>query len=102
MPSARGTVKSSNGVRFTCTFDIDDMMFIFSGSFTTTVPHFSSNNVTVTYDGEHQLSSVRVFDGHIGARNFKLELANGPVIEGVLDIPIPGMSVMGNGVWSGN
>ncbi|KAF8154464.1 hypothetical protein B0H34DRAFT_716572 [Crassisporium funariophilum] len=103
MPSAEGFIKSTAGGRFACTFLIDDLMYNFSGSFASSVPAFTSNTATLAYTTLNQLVSTRSFDGRVGPNNIKLTLANGPVIDGVLDMPIsPGSTVSGSGVWTGN
>ncbi|KAF8163838.1 hypothetical protein B0H34DRAFT_697225 [Crassisporium funariophilum] len=78
-------------------------MYNFSGNFASSVPAFTSNTATLTYTSLNQLTSTRSFDGRVGPNNVRLTLANGSVIDAVLDMPIsPGSSVSGMGVWTAN
>ncbi|KAF8165980.1 hypothetical protein B0H34DRAFT_691345 [Crassisporium funariophilum] len=101
MPTAEGFFKSTAGGRFACTLLVDDdMMYHFSGTFASSVQAFTANIATVTYTSLNQLVSSRSFAGRVGPDNITLTLANGPVIEGVLDMPIQGATVSGSGVWT--
>ncbi|KAF8165917.1 hypothetical protein B0H34DRAFT_690961 [Crassisporium funariophilum] len=102
MHTAEGIMNCNAWGRFTCTFHIDGSKYTFSGSFTSSVPPFTSESVKLTYNGLNQLEYTRQFDGHVG-HNVKLVLINGPEIDGVLDTPFnPGSSVSGEGFWIDN
>ncbi|KAF8962443.1 hypothetical protein BDZ97DRAFT_1662864 [Flammula alnicola] len=103
MPSADGFIKSTAGGRFAATFVIDDLMYNFSGSFASSVPAFSCNTASLSYNAVRQLNSTRSFDGRVGPTTVELRVANGPIITGVLDMPLsPGSTVSGSGVWTQN
>ncbi|KAF8969703.1 hypothetical protein BDZ97DRAFT_1695498 [Flammula alnicola] len=103
MPEAEGFIQSTAGGRFAATFMIDELMYNFSGSFASSVPAFTCNTATITYSGLKQLNSTRSFEGRVGPSKVTLNLANGPVINGVLDMPLsPGSTVSGSGVWTQN
>ncbi|KAF5310924.1 hypothetical protein D9619_007964 [Psilocybe cf. subviscida] len=103
MPSADGFIKSTAGGRFAATFVIDEIMFNFSGSFASSVPAFTCNTATLNYPSLKSISSTRSFEGRVGPSKVTLNLANGPAISGVLDMPLsPGSTVSGSGVWTQN
>jgi len=103
MPTAEGYIKSNSGGRFVATFTIDGASFNFSGAFSSSVPPFTCNDATLTYTATNQLASTRNFEGRLGPSKATINLANGPVISGILDMPInPGSSVSGSGVWTEN
>jgi hypothetical protein len=103
MPSADGFIKSTAGGRFAATFVIDEIMFNFSGSFASSVPAFTCNTATLEYPNLKAISSTRSFEGRVGPSKVSLNLANGPKINGVLDMPLsPGSTVSGSGVWTQN
>jgi hypothetical protein len=103
MPSADGFIKSTAGGRFAATFVIDEIMFNFSGSFTSSVPAFTCNTATLEYPALKNLNATRPFEGRVGPTKVSLNLGNGPIIAGVLDMPLsPGSTVSGTGVWLQN
>lgn len=104
MPTAPGFVKAtSSGTKFVASFIIDDILYNYAGSVNPSVQNFSCNNATLTYTSLGQLTTTRTYEGKIGTSTIKLTLANGPVIEGPLDMPIaPASTVSGNAVWTQN
>ncbi|KAH9479064.1 hypothetical protein JR316_0007641 [Psilocybe cubensis] len=103
--TAQGRVTGTSGTRFTATFVLPDtgMQVNFLGNFSSSIQTFNCSNATLTYTDNNQITATRQFDGQLGTNNLKLTLMNGPVIEGVLDMPIsPPSSVAGSGVWAIN
>lgn len=104
MPSARGFAKSvAGGDKFTSTFVIDDIQYHFSGTLDPAVQGFHSNEATLEYSSEGQLTTSRDFDGKVGTMDFRFEVANGAKISGPLMMPIsPASRVSGRGTWAQN
>ncbi|EJD41451.1 hypothetical protein AURDEDRAFT_115507 [Auricularia subglabra TFB-10046 SS5] len=103
MPSVTGFIKSVSGTKFVAVFLIDGLNYNFPGNFNPSVQTFESDNATLTYDNTNELTSTREFEGQIGTTSVKITLANGPTIEGTLNMPIsPASTVSGTGVWTEN
>ncbi|KAK4078358.1 uncharacterized protein Triagg1_3374 [Trichoderma aggressivum f. europaeum] len=92
-----------SGTQFAATFTINDIEYHFSGTFTPSVQAFASNQATLTYGSEGDLTTDRDFNGLIGPDDVALMVANGPTITGPLNMPIwPGSDVTGTGTWTQN
>ncbi|KAH9477454.1 hypothetical protein JR316_0009667 [Psilocybe cubensis] len=103
--TAQGRITGTSGTRFTATFVLpgSGMQVNYLGNFSSSIQTFNSANATLKYNADNELTATRQFDGQLGVNNIKLTLTNGPVIEGVLDMPIsPPSSVSGSGVWAIN
>ncbi|PWI64477.1 hypothetical protein PCL_09632 [Purpureocillium lilacinum] len=89
MPTASGFIKSvPGGNKFTACFVIDGIQYHFSGNFNPSVQGFISNEATLDYSTEGQLTTQRDFDGKIGTHDVRFVIANGPTISGRLNMPI--------------
>ncbi|KAF8894209.1 hypothetical protein CPB84DRAFT_1848547 [Gymnopilus junonius] len=101
--SATGYISANALGRFESTFMIDGLKYNFSGSFASSVPPFECHNAVLTFNDISQLTSTRPFSGRIGPKTVKLDIQNGPNIEGPLNMPLdPGSSISGSGVWTQN
>lgn len=104
MPTAEGFIKAtSSGTKLVTTFIIDDIEYSYAGSVNSSLQGFVSSHATLTYSSLGQLTTTRDYEGKVGTSTVRLALANGPIIEGPLDIPIaPASTVSGNAVWTQN
>ncbi|CEF85281.1 unnamed protein product [Fusarium graminearum] len=103
MYTAPGILTLTGSNRMTLTFIIDDVHFTLTGNINPAMPPFKANQVILTYNNVHELSSTVSFEGQIGPNNFKLNLENGVTAEGYLDFPIsPASRISGSGTWSQN
>ncbi|ESU13927.1 hypothetical protein FGSG_07647 [Fusarium graminearum PH-1] len=98
MYTAPGILTLTGSNRMTLTFIIDDVHFTLTGNINPAMPPFKANQVILTYNNVHELSSTVSFEGQIGPNNFKLNLENGVTAEGYLDFPIsPASRISGSG-----
>jgi hypothetical protein len=101
MPTANGTLTRVSANRIIAVFIVDDIQQTFNAAISPALQPFTSNQATLTYNSEGDLTSTRHFSGVIGTTTFKLTLDNGPIIEGALNIPgvSPASTVDGSGAW---
>ena len=100
--SAKGFIRSVPGVagRFVCTFLINNILYSATGSFSTAVPEFISDDATLKYDSIGDLTSTRSFSGRVGVDDIALIFRNGPTITGRLTKLVnPPSDVSGSAVW---
>ncbi|MEU9359976.1 hypothetical protein AB0D35_17945 [Streptomyces sp. NPDC048301] len=101
MPTAKGSLSRVNISTIMGRFDLDGDVLTFEASISPSMPAFTSNDVTLTYDDVEELTTHYAYTGRIGAEELSLELANGPTMTGLLDEPGLGvaLSVRGKGSW---
>ncbi|KAH6641195.1 hypothetical protein F5144DRAFT_125073 [Chaetomium tenue] len=101
MSTTRGAFIRNSPNSITAIFVIDDIQRTFAATVSPSVPPFTANSATLTYDDPDLLTSTRSYSGHIGPNTYELNIANGPKITG--DLIIPGVSpasiVDGSGTW---
>jgi hypothetical protein len=103
MPTAQGYVKSKSGTRVIGNFIIDDFGYTFSGNVNPAVQPFESDNALLTYNSVGQLVASRSWNGQVGPDKVKLHIANGPSIEGQLEMPVSSArAVEGSVTWIHN
>ncbi|KAF3923619.1 hypothetical protein ABW21_db0204407 [Orbilia brochopaga] len=101
MPSVPGFVRGINNNRLLATFVVNDIQYTFQGHCSTPVLPFESNDATLEYSSEHELTTSREFEGEIGPVNISLMVSNGPRINGHLNMPMePSTRVTGSAVWT--
>ena len=103
MPRAKGTVISQTGGRFVATFIINEIQYIFAGSYAPNPGTYRVNKATLDYDGTEQLTGIRSLEGVVGISKVKMALKNGPEVFG--DLPDdnyldPASTISGAGSWT--
>jgi hypothetical protein len=103
MPTAVGFVKAISGTKAMASFIIDDIQYTFSCNIDPNVQPFQSYNAVLTYSDMRDLTAARDWNGQVGSSKVKMNISNGPSIEGSLDMPVsPASVVVGTGVWTQN
>lgn len=100
--TAEGRIMGTLSGRIRATFflPITGAEINFIGNFLSPKEGFSSSKATIKYNDLRQLTAAREFTGRLSENKIKLNLANGPLIEGVLDIPADFVSRLdGKGIW---
>ncbi|KAK3830123.1 MAG: hypothetical protein JOS17DRAFT_685460 [Linnemannia elongata] len=88
------------GRTFSSTFIIDEITHSFQGSFNGAAVLPCKGVVTLTYVTSDDLTSTRDFKGVFDKATVTITLANGVVITGVVDNPVPvPNNVTGTGRW---
>jgi hypothetical protein len=103
MPKAKGTIASQIGGRFVATFIINEIQYIFAGSYNPNPGTYRVKKATLDYDTKDQLTGSRVLDGVVGISRVKLNIKNGPEAFG--DLPDdnfldPASTINGAGTWT--
>jgi hypothetical protein len=103
MPTAAGFVKATSGTKAIASFSIDDLQYTFSCNIEPNVQPFQSHSAMLTYSDMGDLTAARDWNGQVGSSKVKMNISNGPSIEGSLDMPVsPASVVVGTGVWIQN
>lgn len=102
MPTANGFIKStSSGTKFTASFVINNLQYSYAGSLSPSLQPFACQTAVLTYTTIGELTTTRSYEGIVGTKKVKIEIANGPTIEGTLDDEIdPSSTIGGNAVWT--
>ncbi|KAF8962474.1 hypothetical protein BDZ97DRAFT_1759316 [Flammula alnicola] len=101
MPSADGIINCTpENRKLTATFLIDGVIYMIFANFASSLPAFTTNKATITYDEVSQLTSTRSFSGYISFSSLEIKLGNGVVVSGILGSPLQrGTVVSGWGTW---
>ncbi|KAF5583919.1 hypothetical protein FPANT_8030 [Fusarium pseudoanthophilum] len=102
MPSAHGSIQSTQPDKFTATFDIDGSFYVFSGNINPPTQTFESQAAILEYNSIESLEGSQQFTGTIGSRDeASFTFNDGTVIKAPLDIPVnPASHVGGTGTWA--
>jgi hypothetical protein len=78
MPTAFGTIMSTNGSKFVAIFIIDEIQYIYAGTLGRNTGPFTVNRATLTFNSTNQLSATRSFTGQVGISRVSFKIDNGP------------------------
>jgi len=106
MPTTvQGTIDSTDRCHFVAKFPIDATnTYSFTGSFEAVVPNLTCRQAIVVYEDLTALDTTAAtptkFTGRVGPFDVQLNLANGPIIKGVLNASVLSRNLWGIGSWS--
>ncbi|RWA10723.1 hypothetical protein EKO27_g4394 [Xylaria grammica] len=100
MPTAPGVFLRLSDTQIALHFDIEGVQYSFNATVSPPTQPFVSRTVVLTYENIGQLSGSQRYNGHVGERDFKLDI-NGLEITGNLEDPgLPYAAVIyGSGSW---
>jgi len=106
MPTTvQGTIESTDRWNFIAKFPIDDTnTYSFTGNFEAVVPNLTCRQAIVIYENLSDLDTTAAtatkFTGRVGPFDVQLNLANGTIIKGVLNVSVLSRNLWGTGTWS--
>lgn len=90
MPTALGTVLSTDGINFSLAFDINEVPVYGSGRFlSSAMPPFQSKKATLTYGDVQSLTGTRTVTGVVGKATLSMLSEENVKIEGNLMVALP-------------
>ncbi|KAF8967305.1 hypothetical protein BDZ97DRAFT_545432 [Flammula alnicola] len=96
MLTARGFIRSNNGVTFTAVFLIDGLELYGSGKFlSASVPPFRGAKASLVYNSPNDLTYRQEFTGFVGEEVLALGFKNGSSINATLDEFLPEKTPVG-------
>ncbi|KAI1735118.1 hypothetical protein F4680DRAFT_436017 [Xylaria scruposa] len=87
MSTAKGTVPRLSANRVTFVFIINELQYTFTATVNPSIQPFTTNNFTLTYGADDELTSTCSFSGRIGTNGLQFKWDNGPRVTGTLNVP---------------